>query len=198
MKNKVLRKEDLIIQSLSKYYFNNTDRINVIKGITKPNINLDSENPVETKDISLRILEWFVTNYSKKYDTSWRNGNDHFHVFLNYKSQLNAYSKKQFDPFCRRKRIEFVYNDNGDYITTTVGQLNFFRWAIDNNIINYVREHRSEIENDMNESTKMNYENAELINSNRTNRSRKKRNEISKSATRKMNIHNYKVTISFN
>jgi hypothetical protein len=196
MKNKVLKREDLIIQSLGKYYFNQENRINVIKSITEPNL---ADEDVSNKDISLRILEWFVTNYAKKYDVYWKkeNNKDYFHVFMNYKSQLNAYSKKQFDPFCRGRKIEFIYNDNGDYIKTTVGQLNFFRWAINNNIVNYVRENRSEIETDMNESTRMNYQNAELVNCDKTNKSRKKRNEISRSATRKMNIHNYKVTLSF-
>ena len=63
-------------------------------------------------------------------------------VYLNYKSQLKAYSKKQFDPFCRRERILFYvgkYNGvDNDPLRTTVGQLNFFRWAIQNKILDYI------------------------------------------------------------
>ncbi len=72
-------------------------------------------------------------------------------VYLEYKSQLKAYSKKQFDPFCRRERIIFLdQQKNG--IQTTVGQLNFFRWAIENNIIQYVEQNLADIEKDMNQS----------------------------------------------
>ena len=37
-----------------------------------------------------------------------------------------------------------------NYVVTTVGQLNFFRWAIKNNIIDYVQKNLITIENDMN------------------------------------------------
>tara|TARA_Y100000310_G_scaffold97447_2_gene95090 strand:- start:171 stop:806 length:636 start_codon:yes stop_codon:yes gene_type:complete len=114
--------------------------------------------------ISLRIIDWFVTNYSKKNNITYPivikrpNGSrirKQFMVFLDYKSQLKAFSKKEFDPFCRRNRITFEYTrDPDDYIVTTVGQLNFFRWAIHNKIINYIESHLEEIEDDMNLATK--------------------------------------------
>ena len=102
-----------------------------------------------TSNISLRIIDWFVTNYAKKNNTrlisTSNNGNTkdmnvkQFLVFLNYKSQLKAYTKKQFDPFCRRERIKFYYHpeDREKFVVTTVGQLNFFRWAIKNQVIEY-------------------------------------------------------------
>ena len=74
-------------------------------------------------------MDWFVTNYSKKHNICYltkNNKNINFIVYLDYKNQLKAYSKKQFDPFCRRERISF--NDiNNNEIITTVGQLNFFQ-----------------------------------------------------------------------
>ena len=110
--------------------------------------------------ISLRIIDWFVTNYSKKYNTSidkHHNSNNNikqFLVFLNYKSQLKAYTKKQFDPFCRRERINFYYDkyNSNKFIETTVGQLNFFRWSILNDVLKYINDNLSEIEIDMNQS----------------------------------------------
>lgn len=194
-KNKLLCKQDLIISSLKKYYYNQDEKIELIRKITGVSSN---------RNISLRIIEWFVTNYAKKYGISWPqeytvSGNTmlrQFNVFLSYKSQLNAYSKKQFDPFCRRQRITFEYNDNGDNIVTTIGQLNFFKWAIDNNIISYVEENHQDIEQDMNESIKSNYSRSKSENNRGENR-RKKRNELSKSASRKLNIHSYKVLLSF-
>ena len=89
--------------------------------------------------ISLRIIDWFVTNYSKKNNTSYtikdtsRGIFQQFIVYLNYKLQLKAYSKKQFDPFCRRERIAFYYVKNGENkcIHTNVGQLNFLDGQLD-------------------------------------------------------------------
>ena len=107
--------------------------------------------------ISIRVLDWFVTNYSKKYNIIYKvNHNDvieHFNVFLQYKLQLKGYRKKLFDPFCRKKRIAFYYDEN-KCIITTIGQLNFFRWSIKYKILDYVYDNLTNICNDMNESTK--------------------------------------------
>jgi len=85
------------------------------------------------KGISLRNLEWFVTNYSKNRHVSYTAPNGKiFTVHVAYKSSLDGYSKKLFDPFCRTERIEF------QGLTTTVAQLNFIRWCITNGIIEYL------------------------------------------------------------
>jgi hypothetical protein len=82
------------------------------------------------KGPSLRKLEWFVTNYSKTNHVTYTAPNGKmFTVHVAYKSSLDGYSKKLFDPFCRTERIEF----HG--LTTTCAQLNFLRWAISNGII---------------------------------------------------------------
>jgi hypothetical protein len=57
-----------------------------------------------------------------------------FTVHMAYKSSLDGYSKKFFDPFCRTERIEFMG------LTTTVAQLNFIRWCIVNGIVDYMTE----------------------------------------------------------
>ena len=109
--------------------------------------------------ISLRLLDWLITNYSKSknviYNLQIGGVEKQFNVYLNYKTQLKAYSKKQFDPFQRRERISFeVQNANNEKqkIVTTIGQLNFFRWAIQNNILEYAEKNVKEIEKDMNSS----------------------------------------------
>jgi hypothetical protein len=85
------------------------------------------------KGISLRKLEWFVTNYSKAKQVTYTAPNGKmFTVHVAYKSSLDGYSKKLFDPFCRTERIEFKG------LTTTVAQLNFIRWCITNGIIGYL------------------------------------------------------------
>jgi hypothetical protein len=89
--------------------------------------------------VSLRKLEWFVTNYSKSKHVTYTAPNGKmFTVHVAYKSSLDGYSKKLFDPFCRTTRIEF------DGLVTTVAQLNFIRWCITNGIIDYIRRTVSE------------------------------------------------------
>ena len=154
-----------------------------------------------TNNISLRIIDWFVTNYSKKNNTCYMVHNNNidingdnpeskqFNIYYSYKTQLKSYSKKQFDPFCRRDRLEFKINN--DSIISTVGQLNFFKWAINNSVLDYINIHYKEIENDMN----ICYNN---INKIKESNKRKKRQEISKSATRGLNSNKIKVVIDFN
>ena len=152
--------------------------------------------------ISLRIIDWFVTNYSKKNDIMYylyKKDNfvslkgdiidKPFNVFHSYKSQLKSYSKRYFDPFCRRNRVDFMCNDIK--ISTTIGQLNFFRWAIDNLVIEYIIKNYEDIETDMNDSI-------QLIRKNYVKSSeRKKRQELSLSASRGLNRHIGPVIITF-
>lgn len=117
-------------------------------------------------DISIRVIDWFVANYSKKNNTFYKikiNGrHDFFYVNNEYKNQLNGYSKQYFDPFCRKKKIIHSHKINNDdkhiIFQTSIGQLNFFQWAIRNKIIRYVQLHLKEIENDMKETSKKNKE----------------------------------------
>ena len=139
-------------------------------------------------------MDWFVTNYSKKnnisYEIELNNKKKNFIVYLDYKSQLKAYSKKQFDPFCRRERISFFDHSNTELVTT-VGQLNFFRWAIETNIINYIIENFSLIENDMNNSLRNLYKKTE------GDSNRRKRTELSISATKTVNKHDVSIIVQF-
>ena len=158
-------------------------------------------------DVSLRIIDWFVTNYSKKnniYYTIFLTVNDkktfieqnnkllkQFNTYHSYKSQLKSYSKKKFDPFCRRDRIQFEY-ENNKKIETTIGQLNFFKWAIDNLIIDYIKNNYDQIEEDMNNSYNLQKKGKKNISE------RKKRQELSKSASRGLNSNHVKVVLDFN
>jgi hypothetical protein len=133
----------LLLTNLLKFYEQN-DNLDVMLQI----INGHSK-------ISLRIIDWFATNYAKKYFTVYAINNEYskgsrrFKVYVDYKLKLKAYSKKRFDPFCRWDRITIPYK-NGTFIQTTIGQLNFFKWAIENDIVQYIEQHYETIENDMN------------------------------------------------
>jgi len=186
--NNISSKKDLLMESIIQF-FAIKENLDKVKYIINGN---DSKNK---NKISLRILDWFVTNYSKKYNISYgvtlNNKNKNFIVYLDYKSQLKAYSKKQFDPFCRRERILF-FDHEGKEIITTVGQLNFFRWCLENKILDYIEEHFEEIESDMNNSLRNLYKKKCD-----DDKSRRKRTELSISATKTVNKHDVSIIVQF-
>ncbi len=132
-------KQDFILESLCNYYNVHTNA-KMIVDIMQGN-----------SPISLRLIDWFVTNYAKKTNVSYVLNGRYFMVHADYKLQLKAYSKKQLDPFCRRDRIPggFLFKTIDTRVETTVGQLNIFRWAYNCDVLGYVLEHRADIEEDI-------------------------------------------------
>lgn len=171
--------------------------------------------------ISLRILDWFVTNYSKKnftvYDLETKESMNNsetmrFKVYNEYKLKLKSYRKKRFDPFCRWERIRIPY-DRENYIETTIGQLNFFKWAIENRILDYIADpdHFKSIEADMNIRNRVHNttnripvgdpETSSSVETTATNhpnaKTRKKREELSVSACKCIKKENVKIVVKF-
>ena len=114
-------------------------------------------------------------------------------MYFDYKLKLKAYSKKRFDPFCRWDRISMPYT-NGTCIETTIGQLNFFKWTIENKVIEYIEENYSTIEYDMN-SRNSTSKKKELATENT--KTRKKREELSISATKSIKKENVEIVVKF-
>jgi len=133
--------------------------------------------------MSLRLIDWLVTNYAKKHNVSYlTKDGKHVIVYLAYNSHLKAYSKKMFDPFCRWKRIQFRE------LNTTVGQLNFFEWALQDEVLDYLDTHYDSVQEDMDEcSTTIQPKDGE----------RRKRHELSRSATKSVCHHAIPVSVSF-
>jgi hypothetical protein len=196
---------DLLMTNLMKFYGEN-DNYNLEKMLKI----INGESPT-----SLRIIDWFATNYAKKFFTVYEFGaNRRFKVYVDYKLKLKAYSKRRFDPFCRWDRTTIPYG-NGTFIQTTIGQLNFFKWALENGVIAYIEKHYSEIEDDMNArnstsrrnnispSNAMNAEKepdetAITTTSVQKNKTRKKREELSVSATKSIKKETVEIVVSFN
>lgn len=89
-------------------------------------------------EVSLRLLDWFATNYSKKTNIILRTQQGcHFNIYMDYRAQLRAFSKQFFDPFRRKEKFTFHYANNKS-VLTTIGQLNFFRWILANGILDYI------------------------------------------------------------
>jgi len=136
-KRKIHCKQELIVMSLQTFYAARKDLPEIMELLQGTSI------------ISLRLIDWFVTNYAKRHNIGYVLGGQEFMVYMSYKSQLKAYSKKLFDPFCRRERIMFSLPGTEQFVTT-VGKLNFFRWAIEKNVIEYLKTHRETVETEMN------------------------------------------------
>jgi len=187
---------DLLLKNLMIFY-----KTYDLDGIYNPNNNLDKILKIitgETK-ISLRIVDWFATNYAKKYYTLYVIEGTHdnvtrrFKVYDDYKLKLKAYSKKRFDPFCRWDRISIPYK-NGTSIETTIGQLNFFKWTLENKVIDYIEQNYNDIEKDMNNRNSTS-KRKEIITDN--SKTRKKREELSISATKSIKKEKVEIIVQF-
>jgi hypothetical protein len=214
-RNRIQCKQELIVAWL-RDFFTNPGRLEAILPI------LEGKS-----DISLRLIDWFVTNYAKKHNISYILNQRQFLVYFHYKRELKAYSKRLFDPFCRRERIMFQARGHEPFVTT-VGQLNFFRWALEKEIIDYIKMNLEAIEKDMNISMREHYGSTGSSNGSDpasvgsmdsdvsiatvttvttvttapndsavTASSRRKRTELSKSALKKVNLHQCDIVVSF-
>ena len=173
---------DLLLNNLLEFYKvnDNMDKmLRIINGESK---------------ISLRIIDWFATNYAKKNYTVYQleGTQNRFKVYNDYKLKLNAYSKKRFDPFCRWDRITVPYNENS-HIQTTIGQLNFFKWALENSVIEYIEQNYSTIEKDINNRNSTAKHKALEA----KNKTRKKREELSVSATKSIKKETVEILVKF-
>lgn len=153
-------REEILLRSLLRFYKSDDQHLSVVAKISR-----------QKTIISLREMDSLVTNFSKNNKISYKLDDGRiFKMHLDYKAQLRGYSKKIFDPFCRRERIflDFetktpiflkleeinTYKNREDGIVTTIGQLNFFRWAINNNVIEYCFENKEAIDEEMENSDK--------------------------------------------
>ncbi len=183
---------DLLLNNLMEFYKNDDNLDKMLKIITG-----------ESK-ISLRIVDWFATNYAKKYYTLYSFEDTHgitrrFKVYVDYKLKLKAYSKRRFDPFCRWERISIPYK-NGTFIETTIGQLNFFKWTLENKVIHYIEDNYETIEKDMNTRNSTSKRKELSIDNNSTSnntKTRKKREELSVSATKSIKKEKVEIVVNF-
>jgi hypothetical protein len=173
---------DLLLNNLMDFYKQDNNMDTMLKIITG-----------ESK-ISLRIVDWFATNYAKKYYTLYSiDDTRRFKVYVDYKLKLKAYSKKRFDPFCRWDRISIPYKD-GTCIETTIGQLNFFKWALENKVIQYIEDNYDTIEKDMNTRNSTSKRKENISENSKT---RKKREELSISATKSIKKEKVEIVVQF-
>lgn len=120
-------------------------------------VKIINKDKTEGDCISLRVLEWVVTKCSRKNIDIKIDDKEYFSINIMYKAQLKSYKKTNFDPFRRDRKFMYNYdkNDDNKQVITTLGQLNFFKWAISNNIIECVERHYETIIDAMNKYNKL-------------------------------------------
>jgi|TARA_B110000285_G_scaffold56964_2_gene64953 hypothetical protein len=183
MTARIYSQNDVLLNKLLQFYYKD-DNLNAMLSIING-----------TSEVSLRIVDWFSTNYSKKEYTIYETPNNpRFKVYEDYKLKLKAYSKKRFDPFCRWDRIQVPITENSEFcFETTIGQLNFFKWALENQIISYIKDNRDIIENDMNNNNSISKSKITKFIDNK----RKTREELSVNAIKTFKKEKVEITVTF-
>jgi hypothetical protein len=116
--------------------------------------------------VSLRLLDWLVTNYvTAQYipGETLEERTERTNLYFTYTRNLNSYTKVWFDPFARKSadkgslkirfhtqscefHVESGSNLDDNFVSTTAGQLNFFRVAVEEGFVNYAFEHHDRIQ----------------------------------------------------
>lgn len=180
------RRQDSLLKTLKEFY-KNENYMKILVDIVE-----------KEGELSRRLLDFLCTNYAKKNDVMYylydSQGKKYpFHIHIQYRNQLKAYSKLLFDPFRRHERISINCSlCSNNVLETTVAQLNFFRWAIEYKVIDWVKEKNNlkKVEQDMTATTVSRKKEREK-------ECEKKRKELSKNLNRHARTHNVKITVSF-
>jgi hypothetical protein len=113
----------------------------------------------------------------------------HVNVHKEYKLKLKAYSKKRFDPFGRGDKIYIPFEHQMN-VDSTLCQMNFFKWVLDNHVLDYIKTYHKDIEKDMNTRN--------TSNKPRTDKTvRKKRKELSMSTSKSIKREFRQVCMAF-
>jgi hypothetical protein len=144
----MISQQDWLLSELLEFY-KNREYLDILKKIINREFIIH-----KSKKVSIRIVNWFVTNYAKQHFTVYELYNtsttsERFFVWTRFRSAEDGYSKDLFDPYCRKDRIMIPYDENTN-IVTTIGQLNFFKWAIINKVVDYIVVNYDAITLDMN------------------------------------------------
>jgi len=152
--------KELLLSSLTSYYNKNINNKFILKDI------IDGKH-----QLSLRMIDWLVTIYAKNNNIIYWISHDNddiyyqlpegninkykkINLYLDYRAQLKSFKKINFDSFRRHDRITFIIDPNIHLsIETTLGQLNFFKWAFSNKIINYALQNQQGIYDNMSKNT---------------------------------------------
>lgn len=146
---KVENKQEILKRNLLKFYQIDANMKKLHFFLTK------------ISDVSLREWDYLCTHHAKKnnvmYYTEVDGKRELINLNLEYRSQLKAYSKANFDPFKRHNRIKIQckYSDMKE-LETTCGQLCFFKFVIEKDMYGWLKKGKNldQLRKDMNDYSK--------------------------------------------
>ena len=140
---RISRKDEVLLSSVLGWYNEDESRVTQFSDIVK-----------HKNGLSLRIIDWLITNFSKKVSVSIETRGIPGDLYRDYHKNLSAHNKKNFDPFARRQRIcILLFGEEKRF--STIGQLNFFRWFLQKNLCSFLLENKPVIEKHMRDYEKM-------------------------------------------
>lgn len=127
--------DDKLFSKIKDYYTNNPDAYEQAVSIIQ-----------STSKVSLRLVYWFITKHAKGNKTIFTLNTPLHKLHADYKKWLKIHKNVNFDPFSRvnkvKKTVKFTFMD---ITQTTLGQLNFFRWATTYNVIQYIIDNHDDL-----------------------------------------------------
>ena len=140
---RISRKEEVLLLSILEWYNSDSDRVKQFTDVVK-----------HKNGLSLRIIDWLITNFSKKVSVPIETRGIPGDLYRDYHKNLSAHNKKNFDPFARRQRI-CILMFGKERRFSTIGQLNFFRWFLQKNLCSFLIENKPMIEKHMRDYEKV-------------------------------------------
>lgn len=151
----IITDEDLSITSSSSTSSSTTNKINKYMDIIDTFYNKLTDDMIykiidiinRKSKISLRLIEWFVSKYTQNHIIEIYDINGlPMNIYNSYHIKTKIYEKKYFDLFRRVNVIQYKFKNKDDMIIdTTISQLNFFKWLIENNIYYYIENNIDEL-----------------------------------------------------
>ena len=198
----ISEKEKIVAKELVRFY--NEEKLEKIK----PIINQEDE-------ISLRLIDWTLTNYSKKYCIKYQLSNGRIiDVHESYKNYMTSYKRNiLFDLFRRGKCSKVIYgkkngdkssssnypnnwqeeeNDNKLSLISGIKQLNSFKCVLEIELIEYIRKNKEKIEDDMRISLRRSAANKKNSKNNKNNKNSKNSKNNSRKKRQELSTSIYK------
>ena len=151
----IITDEDLSITSSTSTSSSTTNKINEYMDIIDTFYNKLTDDMIykiidiinRKSKISLRLIEWFVSKYTQNHIIEIYDINGlPMNIYNSYHIKTKIYEKKYFDLFRRVNVIQYKFKNKDDMIIdTTISQLNFFKWLIENNIYYYIENNIDEL-----------------------------------------------------
>lgn len=146
--NKNPEKRDLLQGSTEKWFKENPDAAQMLIELDL----LNTGKKTKRSGPSLRKLDYLCTTYARDKKVSYMHEGEFINLTREYEQAKFSWKKHNMDAFKRTDRYPF--DINGTEVTTTLGQLNFFRWMFEKGAMEFAINHIREIEDDMKTSSK--------------------------------------------